>query len=57
MPNWVILLLCISKRVHSIYMLRLFNDGIAMLIFYISVILLIEGRLWLANIGLRCVRR
>jgi alpha-1,3-mannosyltransferase len=55
MPNWVILLLCISKRVHSIYMLRLFNDGIAMLIFYISVILLIEGRLWLANIGLRCV--
>ena len=34
---WIVILLMISRRVHSIYMLRCFNDGIAMLFLYIGV--------------------
>lgn len=34
----------LSRRIYSIYMLRLFNDPFAMLLFYISVYLFIEGR-------------
>jgi len=32
-------MLCLSKRVHSIFMLRLFNDGPTMLVLYISILL------------------
>jgi alpha-1,3-mannosyltransferase len=39
-PNWVMLLLCCSKRIHSIYMLRCFNDCIAMLFLYLAIYVL-----------------
>eukprot|EP00002_Diphylleia_rotans_P023171 TRINITY_DN4554_c0_g1_i3.p1 TRINITY_DN4554_c0_g1~~TRINITY_DN4554_c0_g1_i3.p1 ORF type:complete len:312 (+),score=49.82 TRINITY_DN4554_c0_g1_i3:44-979(+) len=44
MPPWVLVLLCCSRRIHSIFVLRLFNDCIAVLFFYLSVWLFIKDR-------------
>ena len=44
MPPWGLALLCLSKRVHSIYLLRMFNDGITMLIANIAILLLMKRR-------------
>jgi hypothetical protein len=35
---------CFSKRIHSIFLLRLFNDGPTMLLLYISVLLFMRQR-------------
>ena len=44
-PPYLLLFLgCTAYRVHSIYVLRLFNDPIAMLLFYISVWLFLDQR-------------
>ncbi|KAF9009442.1 glycosyltransferase family 58 protein [Cyathus striatus] len=43
-PNWVVLLLPLSKRLHSIFMLRLFNDCWAVL-FVQAAILAFQSRL------------
>ena len=49
-PPYALALLALSRRVHSIYLLRLFNDGVAMLPLYASVLLMQSGR-WVAALA------
>jgi alpha-1,3-mannosyltransferase len=43
-PPWAMLLLCASHRIHSIFVLRLFNDCVAMLLLYAAILLMIRNR-------------
>ncbi|KAE9615868.1 hypothetical protein Lal_00017214 [Lupinus albus] len=48
-PRWALCLLSLSKRVHSIFVLRLFNDGVAITVLHAALLLLMYQR-W--NLGL-----
>lgn len=37
-PPYALIFLTLSKRLHSIFVLRLFNDGVAMMFFYAAVL-------------------
>lgn len=37
-PPYALVLMTFSKRLHSIYVLRMFNDGVAMLFLYAAVL-------------------
>eukprot|EP01126_Amoeba_proteus_P003306 TRINITY_DN1109_c0_g1_i2.p1 TRINITY_DN1109_c0_g1~~TRINITY_DN1109_c0_g1_i2.p1 ORF type:complete len:355 (+),score=20.03 TRINITY_DN1109_c0_g1_i2:206-1270(+) len=43
-PVWVIVLLCLSKRIHSIFILRLFNDTFAMFFLYLAIYFFLKDR-------------
>lgn len=44
LPPWAICLVSVSKRIHSIFLLRCFNDGVAMLLLYAAVLLFTRNR-------------
>eukprot|EP00759_Apiculatamorpha_spiralis_P008459 PhF_6_TR15452/c0_g1_i2/m.24005/K03845/ALG3; alpha-1,3-mannosyltransferase len=46
LPGWVPFILIVSKRIHSLYVLRMFNDTVAMMILYLSILLIIRNKWW-----------
>ncbi|KAK9742534.1 hypothetical protein RND81_03G179800 [Saponaria officinalis] len=50
LPWWALSLLCLSKRVHSIFVLRLFNDCIAMTLLHAALATLLYQKWWLGLI-------
>ena len=44
LPLWVVVFSCISRRIHSIFVLRLFNDCFAVFFCYLSLLLFCSNR-------------
>ncbi|XP_039142450.1 dol-P-Man:Man(5)GlcNAc(2)-PP-Dol alpha-1,3-mannosyltransferase [Dioscorea cayenensis subsp. rotundata] len=51
LPWWALGLLCLSKRIHSIFMLRLFNDCLAMTLLHGALALVLHQKWHLALIS------
>lgn len=43
-PLWIIIFLIVSRRVSSLFVLRLFNDGVQMLFLYASIVLFLNNK-------------
>jgi alpha-1,3-mannosyltransferase len=51
LPVGVCILLCVSKRIHSLFMLRMFNDCVAMLFLYFSLMIFTMKQKWRWPLG------
>ncbi|KAG0003215.1 Lethal(2)neighbour of tid protein, partial [Modicella reniformis] len=49
-PPYVLVLVCMSRRLHSIYVLRLFNDPVAMVFLYAAILAFLYKRWTLSSI-------
>ena len=54
-PYMLIFICCTSYRIHSIYVLRLFNDPVAMLFLYAAINLFMEDYWTLGSIFYRYI--
>jgi alpha-1,3-mannosyltransferase len=54
-PNWALVILPLSKRLHSIYVLRMFNDAWALIPLLTSIMLYCKDEDALASLMFRFV--